>query len=57
MALFADRERAAVLLQRDAPGDRAEAASILERVLADLRRYGFAAYVARAESLATRAVS
>ena len=57
MALFAERERAAVLLQRDAPGDRAAAASILERVLADLRRYGFAAYVARAESLATQAVS
>jgi hypothetical protein len=57
MALFADRERAAVLLQRDAPGDRAEAAAILERVLADLRRYGFSAYIARAESLLAQARS
>jgi hypothetical protein len=55
MASFADRERAAVLLRRDADGDRAEAATILDRVLVDLRRYGFTAYVARAESLAAQA--
>ena len=57
MALFAERERAAVLLQRDGPGDRAEASATLERVLADLRRYGFRAYVARAESLLAQARS
>jgi hypothetical protein len=55
MASFADRERAAVLLRRDADGDRAEAATILDRVLVDLRRYGFTAYVARAECLAAQA--
>ena len=57
MALFADRERAAVLLRRDRDGDRAEAASILDRVLKELHRFGFDAFVPRAELLAAQARS
>jgi hypothetical protein len=50
-ALWARRERAAVLVARDRAGDRAAARRELEQLVAELRRLGFRGFLVRAEQL------
>ena len=54
-ALWSRRERAAVLLARDRPGDRDAARAELEHLVAELRDQGFHGFQVRAERLLAEA--
>ncbi|MGH9135532.1 MAG: ATP-binding protein, partial [Acidimicrobiales bacterium] len=56
-ALFNRREKAAVLLARGGPGDLEAAGALLTDLIAELRSWGFTAFIGRAESLATAAAA
>jgi ATP/maltotriose-dependent transcriptional regulator MalT len=54
-ALWTRRERAAVLLERDRPGDRDTARAELEELVAELRDQGFHGFQGRTERLLAKA--
>ena len=45
------RLRARMLLDRDGPGDRAQAAELLRKALTDYRRFGMPSYAAETEQM------